>query len=68
MCFILLGAPRGLGKTGGLIPGINGELPGNCVLPGIGMVEQEGEASEPLDVDCKQHQPVGMLQFSQDVP
>ena len=37
MCFILPGAPRGLGKTGGLIPGINGELPGNCVLPGIGI-------------------------------
>ncbi|KAK7845184.1 hypothetical protein CFP56_009931 [Quercus suber] len=27
MCFNLPGAPRGLGKTGGLIPGINGELP-----------------------------------------
>ena len=37
MCFNLPGAPRGLGKTGGLIPGINGELPGNCVLPGIGI-------------------------------
>jgi len=26
----------GLGKTGGLIPGISGWLPGTCAFPGIG--------------------------------
>ena len=30
------GAPGGLGKTGGLIPGISGWLPGICAFPGIG--------------------------------
>jgi len=31
------GAPGiGLGKTGGLIPGISGWLPGTCAFPGIG--------------------------------
>ena len=39
----LPGGPAiGLGKTGGLIPGSNGELPGICAITGVGRTGRRG--------------------------
>ena len=36
------GAPGGLGKTGGLIPGSNGAVPGIFGMPGVGCIGRRG--------------------------